>query len=42
MTPQTLKGIANDAVIGPGAVVGGRCEVRDLVATLGSIPIYAA
>ena len=42
MTPQTLKGIANDAVIGPGAVVGGRFEVRDLVVTLGSIPIYAA
>lgn len=42
MTPQTLKGIANDAVIGPGVVVGGRFEVRDLAATLGSIPIYLA
>lgn len=42
MTPQTLKGIANDAVIGPGAVVGGRFEVQDLATTMGSIPVYVA
>lgn len=42
MTPQTLKGIANDAIIGPGAVVGGRFEVKDLATTLGSIPVYIA
>lgn len=42
MTVQTLKGIANDAVIGPGTVVGGRFEVSDLACTLGAIPIYLA